>query len=122
MQRMGGNPSTEPTPGAIQMLIGLEVTDSNAFMKAFDTLWNSKAARSFPGGIFFGTAMGTGENRTTHWISFVAKDMATFTSGMAALQSSSDMATYLKNANSFRNYTSSSVGRQIRSWTDWSFN
>ncbi len=122
MQRMGGNPSTEPTPGAIQMLIGLEVTDRSAFMSAFDKLWNSEATKAFPGGIFFGTAMGTGNDRITHWISFVAKDMATFTSGMAALQGSADMAKYLKNANSFRNYTSSSVGRQIQSWTDWSFN
>ena len=47
MQRMGGNPSTEPTPGAIQMLIGLEVTDRSAFMSAFDKFGTQKRPKHF---------------------------------------------------------------------------
>jgi hypothetical protein len=44
---------------------------------------------------------------------FQANDMTTLLSGMEALQSSADMAAYLKNANSFRSVVSRTVGVNV---------
>ena len=110
MLRGRGNVST---PGAVTYMIQLEVTDRAAFSKAFDKLWNSKALKSFPGGVYFGDAIGNGTNPSTHWISFVAPNMETLYAGMDEIQSSSAMAAYTKNANSFRNYTANYVSRTL---------
>ena len=117
--QIGGNPLDPSVVGAVQYLIGLEVTEGAAFSSAFDNLWNSDAIASFPGGIYFGEVLGTGESKMTHYISFITADMATMMGAMTALQSSAAMAEYVQGANSFRNYSSDSIGRQVKSWTGW---
>ena len=101
------------TPGAVTNLIQLQVTDAAAFMEAFDKLWDSKSFKEFPGGVYFGDAMGGGENLTTHFVSFVAPNMEALYEGMDAIRASSDMAAYTKNANSFRNVTGNYVTRTL---------
>lgn len=101
------------TPGSVTYLIQLEVTDSAAFMKAFDKLWSSDAVKNFPGGVYFGDTMGNGTNTSTHWVSFVAPDLASLYAGMDDMQSSSAMAAYSKNANSFRNIVGDYVTRTV---------
>ena len=117
--RIGGNPPDTSTPGTVQYLIGLEVTEGAAFRSAFDNLWNSNAIASFPGGVYFGEVLGIGESKMTHFISFITADMATMMDAMNELQSSAAMAEYVQGANSFRNYSSTSIGRQIKSWSGW---
>ena len=82
-------------------------------MEAFDKLWDSKAFKEFPGGVYFGDTMGGGENLTTHFVSFVAPNMEALYQGMDAIRGSSDMAEYTQNANSFRNYTGNYVTRTL---------
>ncbi len=100
-------------PGNLTLLIALQVTDVPAFTKAFDRLWNSEAARDFPGGIYFGSFLANGDDPATHWVSFVAQDMATLTSGMDALQGSSAMAAYLGKAEDFRKVTRTTLARTL---------
>ena len=110
MIRGKGNVST---PGAVTYQINLEVTDRAAFIKAFDRLWSSDAFNNFPGGIYFGDTMGNGTDASTHWISFVAPNLETLYAGMDAIQGSSAMAAYSKNANQFRNYSANYVSRTL---------
>ena len=117
--QFGGNPPDTSAPGAVQYLIGLEVTEGAAFRSAFENLWNSDAIVSFPGGVYFGEVLGMGESKMTHFISFITADMATMMDAMTKLQSSAAMAEYVQEANSFRNYSSTSIGRQVKSWSGW---
>ncbi len=103
------------TSGTLTLIIQLEVTDGASFSKAFDKLWGSDSFQNFPGGVYFGDFMANGDNPSTHWISFVAKDMASLGQGMDEVQGSKDMATYLKDANSFRNYGGRALFRTIQS-------
>ena len=105
-----GKPAPElgTNVGGYQMLIQLEVTDSAGFMRAFDKLWNSKEFASFPGGISFGD-YAAGAGRATHFVSFTTADLKSMYEGNDAINGSSAMSSYLKNASKFRNY----VGRSL---------
>ena len=100
-------------PGNLTLIIGLEVTDGAAFLKAFDKLWNSAAMKDFPGGTYFGDFMADGDAPATHWVSFVAKDMASLSAGMDAVQGSKAMAAYLQDANAFRKVTRNTMYRTV---------
>jgi hypothetical protein len=101
----------------VQMLFGLEVTDQAAFTAAFDKLWNSSASAAFPGNMFFGRVIAMGESASTHWVSFLANDMASLIEGVDAVQSSDAFAAYAKNAPSFRNVEGRFLSRQILNLT-----
>ena len=103
------------TPGTLTLIIQLEVTNGASFAKAFDKLWASDSFQNFPGGVYFGDFMANGDNPSTHWISFVAEDIASLGEGMDQVQGSKDMATYLKDANSFRNYGGRALYRTLES-------
>ena len=100
-------------PGTVTQLFSMEVTDAAAFNKALDKLWDSKAMKEFPGGVYQGTFFANGTDSSTHWVSFVAKDMATLTSGMDAFFASPAMGAYLKNASDFRTVTRTRLHRTL---------
>lgn len=99
--------------GTVTQLFLMEVTDAAAFNKALDTLWGSKAMKEFPGGVFQGTFFANGDDPATHWVSFVAEDMATLTAGMDTFFASSAMGAYLKDAGDFRKVTRTSLQRTL---------
>lgn len=109
--KQGAVTSTNP----VSMNFALAVSDPDAFMAAFDRLWNSSASDAFPGNSYLVNVLAAGESGITHAVVFQANDMATLLSGMETLQSSADMATYLKTAGSFRSVVSRTVGANI--WT-----
>lgn len=100
-------------PGTVTQLFSMEVTDAAAFNKALDKLWDSKAMKEFPGGVYQGTFFANGTDSSTHWVPFVAKDMATLTSGMDAFFASPAMGAYLKNASDFRTVTRTRLHRTL---------
>ena len=100
-------------PGTVTQLFSMEVTYAAAFNKALDKLWDSKAMKEFPGGVYQGTFFANGTDSSTHWVSFVAKDMATLTSGMDAFFASPAMGAYLKNASDFRTVTRTRLHRTL---------
>ena len=87
----------------------LAVSDPQAFMTAFNKFWDSGAVSAFPGNTLLVNVLAAGESTVTHAVVFQANDMATLLNGMQTLQSSADMAEYLRNAGSFR----SVVGRDV---------
>ena len=87
------------------LIVGLEVTDRAAFLKAFDKLWNSAAIKDFPGGTYFGDFIADGDAPATHWVSFFAKVMTSLSAGMDAVWGSKAMAAYLQDANACRKVT-----------------
>jgi hypothetical protein len=93
----------------------LNVNDPAAFTAAIDKVWNSDAGKAFPGNRFMGRAIANGSNSATHVITFQANDMATLLNGVAAMQASPEMATYLKTAGSFRTIESEAISRVM--WT-----
>jgi putative intracellular protease/amidase len=95
------------------MNFALAVSNPSAFMAAFDKLWNSSASDAFPGNSYLVNVLAGGESEITHAVVFQANDMATLLTGMEALQSSAEMAAYLKNANSFRSVVSRTVGVNV---------
>jgi len=97
----------------VSMNIALSVSDPSAFMTAFNKLWDSGAANAFPGNSYFVNVLANGESAVTHAVVFQANDMATLLDGMEKLQSSADMAAYLKNASSFRTIVSRTVGINV---------
>lgn len=97
----------------VSMNIGLAVTDQAAFTAAIDKLWDSKASKAFPGNRYMVNVMASGESEITHAVVFQAKDMATLLKGFQDMQSSPEMAAYLKNAATFRRVVSRTVGVNI---------
>jgi len=94
----------------VSMSIGLGVSNPGAFMEAFTKLWDSSAAKTFPGNSYLVNVLASGESAITHAVVFQAKDMATLLSAMDTLQSSPEMTAYLKRAGSFRTVVSRTVG------------
>jgi hypothetical protein len=101
------------SPNPVSMNIMLEVTDQAAFMSAFDKIWNSESAKAFPGNRYLGSALANGQSRATHVVAFQANDMATLLSGMQKMQSSPEMAAYLKKAGSFRRVDGETIGVSV---------
>ena len=99
------------TPGTVGMLTTFKVSDPAAFMKAFEKLMSSETAYNWPGDIYFGRVIGAGENKATHWINALSKDMATLLNANTALMGTKDMATYSKSVADAREVVSQSIQR-----------
>ena len=107
-----GGESKVTAENPVSMGYQLEVTDPAAFMAAFDPLWES-VSESFPGNVAFGAFVANGSNPATHWVNFSADNMEALLSGVAAMQSSPEMAAYVSKASSFRNVVGESINRRI---------
>ena len=68
----------------VTMIYALSVTDGSAFMKAFNQMWDSEALNDFPGNVYFGRNIASGNVEGTHFISFVAGSMAQLLDGIDA--------------------------------------
>ena len=99
------------TPGTVGMLTTFKVTDSAAFMKAFEKLMESETATNWPGDIYFGRVIGAGENEATHWVNALSKDMATLLNANTAMMGTKDMATYSRAVADAREVVSQSIQR-----------
>ncbi len=100
----------------VSMLFALDVTDVGRYVSAMDTLFNSTAAADFPGNVFAGTIMASGEDAGTHWVNFVAADIGTLLAGFEAFTGSDDFAGYAEHAGEFRQVVRSVVSRHLRTW------
>lgn len=105
----------ESIQNPVTMLFGINVTDQPAFMKALDALFESEAAASFPGNVFFGQILAMGDTPGTHWVSFQAARVDTLMTGLDTFMQSADFAAYARNANDFREVTSRTIGREVLS-------
>lgn len=103
-------------PGSVGMLFALNVTDPSRYVPAMNGLFDSAAAGNFPGNIFAGEVLASGEDAGTHWVNFVARDIGTLLAGMDAFGGSDDFASYATNADDFRQVVGRTVSRNVRAW------
>lgn len=100
----------------VTMIYALSVTDGSAFMKAFNQMWDSEALNDFPGNVYFGRNIASGNVEGTHFISFVAGSMAQLLDGINAMQSSDAMARYQKGVKGTRTLEATNVAIELKRW------
>ena len=107
------DPSIELGVGTTTMLFALNVTDVDRYMPALTRIMQSDAAGAFPGNLYAGQIIASGETPGTHWVTFQAKDVGTLLSGVEAFLQSDDFAEYAEDADEFRSVTARYVSRNI---------
>lgn len=102
--------------GAVTMLFALDVTDRGRYQPAMDTMFDSAAVADFPGNVFTGEVLASGEDAGTHWVSFQSSDIGTLLAGMEAFLASDDFASYAANADQFREVVGRVISRNVGAW------
>lgn len=100
--------------GAVTMLFALDVSDPGRYQPAMNAMFDSSAVADFPGNVFGGEIMASGEDAGTHWVSFQSSDIGTLLSGMEAFLASDDFASYAADADQFREVVGRVISRNVR--------
>ena len=106
------------SPNPVSIVYGITVTDSAAFMSAFNKLWNSAAIQEFPGAVYLGESIAAGTMPGTHFVTFVADSRGKLTEAMMAMQSSKEMASYMESASGARALEASNMFFELKRWAN----
>ena len=116
--RAKANEGDVSNPNAASIVYGITVTDSAAFMSAFDKLWNSAAIQEFPGAVYLGASIAAGTMPGTHFVTFVADTRGKLTEAMMAMQSSEEMAAYMESASGARTPEATNMFFELKRWAN----
>ena len=87
------DPATMQNP--ISLIYTVTVKNPADFMPAFDELWNSEETSKFQENIYLGRNLASGNVKRTHFFSFVAENNSALIDGIAAIQTSDSMKSYV---------------------------
>tara|TARA_B100001964_G_scaffold240584_1_gene310723 strand:- start:165 stop:629 length:465 start_codon:yes stop_codon:yes gene_type:complete len=102
----------------VSIVYGITVTDSAAFMLAFNKLWNSAAIQEFPGAVYLGESIAAGTMPGTHFVTFVADSRGKLTEAMMAMKSSKEMASYMEIASGARALEAINMFFELKRWAN----
>ncbi|MEL0218412.1 MAG: hypothetical protein VXB09_12250 [Gammaproteobacteria bacterium] len=114
MARVKKDPTT--LDNAVSIVYNMTVKDAAAYVAAFETLLASDEAKAFPGNIYLGQNIASGNVPGTHFVTFVAESTGELVEHVMKIQSSSAMAAYGKTVADLRTVESINMFREVKRW------
>ena len=114
MARVKKDPTT--LDNAVSIVYNMTVSDSAAYMAAFETLLASDEAKAFPGNIYLGQNIASGNMPGTHFVTFVAESTGELIEQVMKIQGSPAMATYGKAVADVRTVEAINMFREVKRW------
>ena len=118
IMRAKANEGDVSSANPVSIIYALNVTDPATFMTAFDTLWNSPAVQKFPGAVYLGQNVASGNMVGTHFVTFVADTRGKLTAAVMAMQSSEGMSNYMDAAGDARDVSAINMSLEVKRWTN----
>lgn len=114
MAKVNKDPTT--LDNAVSIVYSMTVTDAAAYVEAFQTLLASDEVKAFPGNIYLGQNIASGNVPGTHFVTFVAESSGELIEHVMNIQSSPAMSAYGKAVADFRTVESTNMFREVKRW------
>jgi hypothetical protein len=101
---------------AVSIVYGMTVKDPAGYIAAFEKLLESDAMANFPGNIYLGQNIASGNVKGTHFVTFVAESTGALVNNVMAVQTSAAMSDYLSAVADIRTLEATNMFREVKRW------
>ena len=114
MARVKKDPTT--LDSAASIVYSMTVKDVATYVSAFDALLESDEAKAFPGNIYLGQNIASGNIPGTHFVTFVAESSGELIDHILKIQASPAMAAYTQAVADVRRVEATNMFREVKRW------
>ncbi|MDB2449564.1 hypothetical protein N9W97_02285 [Pseudomonadales bacterium] len=114
MAKVKKDPSKMTNP--VSIVYSMTVKDPAEYVAAFGKLLESNEIKAFPGNIYLGQSIASGNVKGTHFVTFVAESTGALVSSVMAVQTSAAMADYLSAVGDIRTLEATNMFREVKRW------
>ena len=100
----------------VSIVYSMSVKDPAEYVAAFGKLLESNEIKAFPGNIYLGQSIASGNVKGTHFVTFVAESTGALVSSVMAVQTSAAMADYLSAVGDIRTLEATNMFREVKRW------